>query len=804
MIIFEKSSYYSDENPANEANGLPGIILRALHARGIYEPSAIERFLNPSANDFHDPFLLPDMDRAAARIRRALEEHERICVFGDYDVDGICSTSMLVSYFRSVGADCVYHIPSRKEEGYGMSMPAIERLAAQGVRLIITVDNGISAADEIASCYELGMDVVVTDHHIPGDRLPKCEAVVCHTVPSSRYPCGILCGAGIAFKLLHALAGLDAAMEYVAFAGLATVADVVPLVDENRILVSLGLDALNSGRCAVGLSRMAQSIANVRKPYTSSNLGFSIAPRLNASGRMSDASLAVELFLEQSLSRMDEIIAELNRLNELRQQEEADILSSAVEMLSDMNLSDTRVIALSSPDWNPGVIGVAASRISEMFYRPTILFSESNGMLKGSARSIEGINIHSVLNAHSELYERFGGHSKAAGVTLSRDRFDEFVSGMERTLEENYDNTVFIPRRRYEFDVDLSEISFELVSELARLAPFGEGNPSPVFRARHVTLSHIRCFGNDGQHMRMSARTASSRPIEAVWFGSGSNFDRILSAASVDILFTVDINRRGFSDCLQLRLLAVNNELPEDKHSYVEMGMPRFCSAFIENHSYSGRAHTERNERICIDLKRLSMENLSGLLILVFSTEAAERILAEVSEQGIINMDVCYTHLPSSPTCANTILIAPMLYMLPRKGYDRIIFYDKAPTQDVYDAIYELLPDARFYENESAASDFAPIARRFECSRDFFGAAFKHAESKLLMRPYSYGELINRCAQELRVPNYWIEFAVAVFFELGFICCDANCAVTLVQDAPCRRLSESPLYAKICALQGRN
>ena len=251
MIIFEKSSYYSDENPANEANGLPGIILRALHARGIYEPSAIERFLNPSADDFHDPFLLPDMGRAVERIRRALEERERICVFGDYDVDGICSTSMLVSYFRSVGADCVYHIPSRKEEGYGMSMPAIERLAAQGVRLIITVDNGISAADEIASCYELGMDVVVTDHHIPGDRLPKCEAVVCHTVPSSRYPCGILCGAGIAFKLLHALAGLDAAMEYVAFAGLATVADVVPLVDENRILVSLGLDALNSGETEV-------------------------------------------------------------------------------------------------------------------------------------------------------------------------------------------------------------------------------------------------------------------------------------------------------------------------------------------------------------------------------------------------------------------------------------------------------------------------------------------------------------------------------------------------------------------------
>ena len=255
MVIYRKSKYYSEQkDPKN--TGVPGIsplLERALRARGAETREEMERFLSPSVRHFHDPFLLNDMQKAVDRIRLALETCERICIFGDYDVDGICSTAMLTDYFRSIGADVIYHIPSRSEEGYGMSSAAIDKLYSQGVGLIITVDNGISAADEIARCTELGIDVIVTDHHIPPERIPVCAAVVSHTVPGSKYPASILCGAGTAFKLVHALAGLDAAMKYVSLAGLASVADVVPLVDENRVLVKLGLEAINEGRCCYGL-----------------------------------------------------------------------------------------------------------------------------------------------------------------------------------------------------------------------------------------------------------------------------------------------------------------------------------------------------------------------------------------------------------------------------------------------------------------------------------------------------------------------------------------------------------------------
>lgn len=802
MIIFEKSSYYPEDTATAEALGLPPIILRALYARGITMRDDILRFLNPSVSNLHDPYLLPDMGLAVERIRIAVAKHEKICIFGDYDVDGICATAMLMSYLQSIGADCTYHIPSRTEEGYGMSEAAVTKLSGQGVNLIITVDNGISAAEEIQRCYKLGMDVIVTDHHIPGNITPVCDAVVCHTLESSKYPNCTLCGAGIAFKLLHALAGIDEAMRYISLAGLATVADVVPLTDENRIIVKFGLESITTGNCPEGFKQLLESIPGIRKPYSSANLGFAIAPRLNAAGRMSDASLAVELFLSRNSKRIEEIIAELHRLNELRQQEESRILSSASKQLSMRNLSDTRAIVLKSTDWNQGVIGIAASRISEMFHRPAILFSESKGILKGSARSIDGINIHSVLCSVSDCFERFGGHAKAAGITMKSERFDEFIQRLECILKNDHSNSVFIPRRKYEFDIDLSDISTELVHEIELLTPFGEGNPSPIFRCRNVLLSHIRRFGTDGQHMRMNVKSTTSRSIEAVWFGSGEQFDRLLSASTVDILFTIDINYRSTIPSLQLRLIAVNTELPANIHAYINSAMPRFCSAFIENHCYCNNNCSPLCEQLDVDIHKLNNESLSGLLILVFSPIGSERILHEIASQGDLNIDVCYTRVPVSPTSANTVLLAPMIYMLPKSGYDRIVFYDSPPNASIYETIAKLLPNARLY-NKCAHSDFIPVAKEFECSRDFLVTCFKSIKSKLTRRPYSYGELIEKCARELSAPNYWLEFAVEVFFELDFIQMDKQCAVTMTPNMCSRCLNESPIYAEILRLQGK-
>lgn len=804
MILFEKSNYYTDDYSSGKSFGLPGIVLRALNARGFKEPSEIKSFLNPSIQDFYEPQLLPDMDKAVTRIKSAIDNNERICVFGDYDVDGICSTAMLVRCLEKLNADCIYHIPLRKEEGYGMSAAAVKKLAEQNVKLIITVDNGISAIDEIADCYALGIDVIVTDHHIPSERLPNCEAVVCHTVNHSRYPATTLCGAGIALKLIHALIGLEGAMEYVDLAALATIADVVPLTGENRIIVKLGLDAINRGACVPGLNRMVATIPGLRKPYDSFSVGFTIAPRLNASGRMSDASLGVKLLLTSDVSCMDEVIQELEKLNTRRKAEEANILSSAVAMLDGVDLSNVRIIALKSKNWNPGVIGVAASRISEMFYRPVILFSESDGMLKGSARSIDGINIHSVLSKHSHLFERFGGHAKAAGINMPVDKFDEFKSELDISLEKDYDNSLFIPRKRYEFDITLDEININLVRELERLAPFGEGNPSPVFRAKNLIASDVRRFGAKQQHVRLNVSDDGVESFESVWFGGGMNFERLICGDTLDMIFTIEQNRRAYGAPLQFRIIAVNNELPVDIDACIENAMPRFCSAFIENNCYNRPNSELNNEVVSIDIAHMAEENLAGLLILAFSPSAAIDAIAEIKKNGAANIDVCYTQMTASPKQTNTLIIAPMIYLLPKSGYDKIVFYDTPCNEGVYSAVRSLFPNATFYFNSKKSDGFAVVARHFDCRRDFLGSTFKNVEAKLKTRPFSYAELIERCADEIGVPNYLIEFAVAVFFELDFIRCNENSAIVNSPQIRCRRLVESSLYSEILNLSNSN
>lgn len=803
MVIYEKSKYYSEELQGDRQLGLSPFLVRALRARGAVTPEDISKFLNPSADDLHDPFLLPDMDRAVARIELALSKNERICVFGDYDVDGICATAMLMHYFRSKHSNACYHIPSRHEEGYGMTKAAVEKLHADGVQLIITVDNGISAIDEIRCCREYGIDVIVTDHHIPPKEIPECEAVVCHTVKDSRYPNNTLCGAGVAFKLLQALAGTDEAMKAVSLAGLATVADVVSLTDENRIFVKLGLDALNDDRCCAGFHRLLESIPNIKKPYTACNLGFAVAPRLNASGRMSDASLAVELFLSNDIEHMDRIISELNRLNELRQQEEADILNSAIAMLRTRTLSDSHVILLKSKSWNPGVIGIAASRLAEMYHRPTILFSESNGVLKGSARSIDGINIHDALTAVSKHFERFGGHAKAAGVTMNVENFDAFSYDLEKYLKNTYSNEAFIPRKSYEFDIDLSEISYGLVKSISMLAPFGEGNPSLVFRASNVQISHLRRFGNDAQHMRMDVKTNASQYIEAVYFASAVNFDRLLNAASVEMLFTPNINNWNGISTLQLRLISVNAEIPVDINAYVDEGIPHFCSGLIENCTYPlTEPKFNRITPIGIDVKKLSMDNLSGLLILVFTPDGAKRIIEDISTNNIKNIELCYSRIPDSPVFSNAVLIAPLIKELPRSGYDKVIFYDAAPIAGIYGSVSSLISEANCYINADVSGNSKQIAMNFDCSRDFLVFCYKGVQNILSARCCSCEGLITKLSNELQIPRYVSEFAIEIFFQLDFIIYNSNGTICMAPEIKCRKLSESPLYEQIKSMKG--
>ena len=806
MVIYRKSKYYSEEKELSTALcdslGISPLLLRALHVRGAETREQIERFLSPSVKHFHDPFLLNDMQRAVDRIRLALDTGEKICIFGDYDVDGICATAMLTDYFRCIGADVTYHIPSRTEEGYGMSAAAIDKLYSKGVGLIITVDNGISAASEIDRCTELGMDVIVTDHHIPPERIPDCVAVVSHTVPGSRYPNSVLCGAGTAFKLVHALAGADAAMKYVSLAGLASVADVVPLVDENRIFVKLGLEAINEGRCCFGLSRLLGSIPTAKKPFNTCNLGFAVAPRLNASGRMSDASLSVELFLSSDFREIDRMIGELNRLNELRQKDEAGILADALSMLSSRDLSDTRAIVLCKNDWNGGVIGIAASRILEMFHRPTILLCESGGVLKGSARSIDGVNIHDALLAVKDCFLRFGGHAKAAGITMEHDRLEEFDRRLNEYLKSTFSDADFAAKKDYEFEIPTSAVTSELIREISLLAPFGECNPSPVFRSTGVEIGEIRRFGNDSQHTRFDVLGASGC-VEAVWFGSAPYFKGLLNAEKLDVLYTPTINTWCGSDGIQLRIKWAQPQPPDDAGAYVSNGMWNFCDAFVENSCYMPEEAASRVKKSGMNLTELYSSRLSGVMALAFSPETAKRAIEELSASAL-SVDICFGCPPESSVCDNVLVIAPKIFLLPEFGYGTVVILDEPHFDGAMAAL-----EARLAASELISVDgyspktlpaFASVASLFSAEREFLTECYSLTMNKLSACCCSFEELACKLSESTNSPKYCARFALRVFIELGFLRTNSRGSLETAVIVP-TCLSKSRLYSAVAALQ---
>ncbi|MBR3486859.1 MAG: single-stranded-DNA-specific exonuclease RecJ [Clostridia bacterium] len=795
MIIYSPSKYYTPETEADRCDAFLPIVMRALRARGINTEEERKRFMYPDLSMLRDPFGLPGMKAAVDRIEEALVAGESICVYGDYDVDGICATTMLLHYLLSIGGEVSYRIPSRHDEGYGISRRAIDALHGAGVSLIITVDNGISAASEIAYASELGKDVIVTDHHIPPETIPECTAVICHSLEGSEYP-RYLCGAGVALKLIQALGGVEAAEDYIFLAGVATVADVVPLLDENRLLVKYALDALNSGKCCIGMRMLLESLS-AKKPYTVYNIGFGVAPRLNASGRIGDASLGVELFMTEDEQEAAGIIAELTRLNEKRQAEEQSILDEAIRMVEDLDVSDKHVILLASEKWNSGVIGIAASRLAEMYHRPTILFSLHDNALKGSARSIEGINIHDALKAHSDMFIRFGGHAKAAGVTMERERFPEFCKALEAYFAENCPPELFIPRRGYEFDEDLSQITMELVRQLEMLAPYGEGNPPPVFYISNVSPYHIRRFGCDGQHLRMDLRQ-NRFCFESVYFCGGRSFDNIMRADSISLLYSPFINNWNGTENLQMRVISVRPDLPRCASRFIKSNSPAFYMSFIfdmENEGREAELPPVTEEPVAETVRN----TFAGLMVLAFTTDGAENVLRELSSAGVENFEVCFGTVPDGVFSGNVLLLAPRVDKLPEKGYNKIIFADEPYCRGVYAAVRESVPHAELTRT-GKEYDLADICSGFSISRDEMGTYYKAIAKLVPSKVYSVTELAATLSEMLKRPIHQTVFVLKVFRQLGFIAHDNGSAVRIVSSER-KKLDESVIYRTVSQLQ---
>ncbi|MGH3132742.1 MAG: single-stranded-DNA-specific exonuclease RecJ [Gaiellaceae bacterium] len=512
---------------------LSDVTAAVLARRGCGDPEAARRFLDAELPG-HDPFLLGDMAVAVERIRSAVEAGTRICVHGDYDVDGICATALSVLILRELGADAAWHLPSRFEEGYGVSSDTLAKLADDGVGLVLTVDCGITAVEEIASAKALGLDVVVTDHHRPGDTLPDCPVV--STRPSP-YPFPELCGTGVVHKLGEALLGRDhpALHRHLDLVALATIADVVPLVDENRALASAGLRALACTR-RVGLQALMRSAHVDPATVDAGSVGFRLAPRINAAGRLCRPDVALRLILTEDADEAKKLALELEDLNRDRQAVEDRILREATALVDTLPEPERRRrgYVLSREDWHEGVIGIVASRLVERFHRPVILIAASQDGWKGSGRSVPRFDLHGALKVCSEHLQRFGGHRAAAGLSIDPERIEAFAEAFAAHADNQLHDDDLQPVTVVDAVVSAEDLTLPLAQELDRLAPFGLGNPDVTLLVPASQPVAPATVG-DGKHLRFRVRQHGRDAGSAIAFGQGSQLDRVRAEGLFDV-----------------------------------------------------------------------------------------------------------------------------------------------------------------------------------------------------------------------------------------------------------------------------
>ncbi len=600
--------------------GLPALLVKVLVSRGFVNPDEIKRFIKPSIKTLHDPMLLPDMDKAVKRIICARTSREKVIVYGDYDVDGITATSILYSFLNSVGLNVSFYIPDRMDEGYGISETAVDYLSRNDFDLMITVDCGISARERIAQIYgrlaaqNRKMDIIITDHHQPNpDSLPEAVAAVNPHLPCSKYPFPKLCGAGIAFKLVQALCSVlgleDRYLDFVDLAALGTIADIVEITGENRIIVWAGLKKIQR-RPNRGIQALL-SIAGIKERDVDSwNLAFILAPRVNAAGRMGDASRGVRLFTSHDPGEIESLAQELHQENYRRQKTQEDIFLMADEIINSNPLyKRQKVIVVYGNNWHHGVIGIVASMLVERYQKPCFVLSVEEDMATGSARSIDGFNIFHALEYCGELLVKYGGHEQAGGLTLRSADIDSF----RVKINEFADMTLpeaSLPTIRIDALADLDEIGMDAAEAVMALAPFGEGNPSPVFRLDDVTVLQKKRIGSDGSHMRLLLG-GKSNSIQAIAFRMGELEPYIQLGQKLDLIFTTRINEYLGKRTVQLviRALRVPESIIERNRVLAEAAEKVECLDYDEKWIYNGI----NNQRVKYEDISISRDELGVL-----------------------------------------------------------------------------------------------------------------------------------------------------------------------------------------------
>ena len=553
----KKWSFYEVEESkieeiSNKYN-ISKLLAKVLVNRGITGEQDIRIFLDPTRSDFYDPFLLPDMEKAVDRIVKAIHNNEKVMIYGDYDVDGITSVTVLKKFLKERGLETGVYIPNRLEEGYGLNKEAVKKIIDQKYTLIITVDCGISGIDEIEECNELGVQTIVTDHHEAGDILPNAYAVVDAKRKDNKYPFRELAGVGVVFKLIQAIStklNLEDKeyLKYLDIVAVGTISDIVPLVDENRVIAKLGLMLIKMTK-NIGLRELI--IASNYKQIDSSTVSFGIAPRINACGRMGHQEEALDLFLTDNIVEAKEITNQLNRYNSERQEKESNIYKQALQKLQEEGIEDKNAIVLGGDNWYHGVIGIVASKLTESFFKPTILVCFEGEQGKGSGRSIPSFDLYEALNYSGDYLEKFGGHAMAVGLTVKKENFENFKEKFEEFATQKNVKQI-LPTIKIDSEISKSDLKIETVEELKKLEPFGERNERPYFLYKGVKINSIRAL-SEGKHLKLSVRD-DSQIIDVIGFNLGNLADEFLIGDKVDLVGMLEINEFNGMKKVQINL----------------------------------------------------------------------------------------------------------------------------------------------------------------------------------------------------------------------------------------------------------
>lgn len=536
---------------------IPLPIATVLYNRGFSDSANIQHFFNPSFQDLYDPFLMLDMEKAVDRLQKALLNRETVLIYGDYDVDGTTATSLLYLFLHEIGLSTCYYIPDREKEGYGLSKAGIDEAIQKKASLIISCDCGINAFDEIDYAGANGIDLIVTDHHEPAEKLPAALAILDPKREGDPYPFKELCGAGVAFKMLQAFSlknniPQEKLYRHLDLVAIGTAADIVPILDENRVLVSKGLEYLNRTN-KVGVNALLKVSGFTNKILNVVNIVFGLAPRINAAGRLGEATRAVKLLTSFDRGESRALSSLLEQENKQRQNIEKDTIDQAILQLNATHdIYKDKLFVLSGENWHQGVIGIVASKIKEIYNRPVVMISTQNGIGKGSARSIADFDLYNAFTRCADLLENYGGHKMAAGLTIKKEMIPRFQQRIQRIANQQITEEMLNPRLTIDCEIDFAEINQDLLLHLKKMAPFGPGNMRPVFVSRNLTVAGLpRIVGEN--HLKFKA-AKNKKIISAIGWKLGTLYEMLVSNRPLDMAFVIEENEWNGIKEIQLNI----------------------------------------------------------------------------------------------------------------------------------------------------------------------------------------------------------------------------------------------------------